>query len=222
MGLGFAQDSDFDGFPDFVEIQSAQEREAFLDWFAAVAEAQDLAISPLWDEDYQDCSGLLRFAFQQALEPKDASWYQQFVELNIRTAASYDLSYPWPVLSRSLFRVASGSYQSNDVKVGRLVGLTSSEYLMRHNTVYLGHDWREASRGDLLFFAHPLAEGTGYHSMIYLGGGEVVYHTGLRVEDEGEVKRVSLLELFQHPDASWHPRANNPHFLGFFRWKIVS
>jgi uncharacterized protein YfaT (DUF1175 family) len=125
-------------------------------------------------------------------------------------------------VSRSVFRIAPGAYQPGDVEAGRLVGAATSAELMRYNSTLLGRTPATAERGDLLFFAHPLAEGSGYHSMIYLGDGMVVYHTGAAPEEGGEVRLLSLETLAMHPDPSWHPRPGNPHFLGFYRWNIIN
>ncbi|MEZ4606151.1 MAG: DUF1175 family protein [Deinococcales bacterium] len=70
-------------------------------------------------------------------------------------------------------------------------------------------------------FVHPLAEGSAYHSMVYLGDGKVVYHTGASPEEGGEVRLLSLDTLNRHPDVTWHAVPENPYFLGFFRWKIL-
>jgi uncharacterized protein YfaT (DUF1175 family) len=107
------------------------------------------------------------------------------------------------------------------VEEGRFVGLATAAELMRYSSLPLGRTPDVAERGDLLFFAHPLAAGSGYHSMVYLGDGMVVYHTGLSAEAGGEVRLLSLATLSKHPDSSWHPVPENPHFLGFYRWKIV-
>jgi len=213
-------DSDEDGYPNVVELVSAADRLAFLEWFAAIAEAQYTAVSPAWE--YQDCSGLLRFAFVEALKPKDSAWFEKFAYLpHPKVQSVQSLSYPVPTLSRSVFRIAAGAYQTNDVEVGRLVGLATAYELMRYASVPLGLTADKAQRGDLMFFAHPLAQGSGYHSMVYLGDGMLVYHTGLSPEEGGEVRLLSLDTLSKHPDSSWHPDASNPHFLGFYRWKIV-
>lgn len=213
-------DSDQDGFPDIVEIHSESERAAFRDWFAAVAEAQYAAPSPTWHA--QDCSGLLRFAFVQALAPKTPTWFSQFAYLPTLTMPPVKtVTYPLPVLSRSAFRIAPGAYDPLDVAEGRIVGAATAGELMRFSSVFLGRTVQTAVRGDLLFFMHPLAEGSGYHSMVYLGDGMVVYHTGASPEAGGEVRLLSLDTLAQHPDPSWHPVASNPNFMGFFRWKIL-
>lgn len=216
---GQVLDSDHDGYPDAVELSGAGERRSFFEWFAAIAEAQYTAPAPDWTE--RDCSGLLRYAFVEALKPKNAVWFAKFAYLPLPEAAPLN-DYPLPRISRSVFRNAPGSFEEDDVAEGRLVGMANAEHLMRFSSTYLGRSERVARRGDLLFFAHPLSEGSGFHSMVYLGGGRVVYHTGLSPEAGGEVRLVSLETLRHHPDPSWRPDPNNPHFLGFFRWNIAS
>jgi hypothetical protein len=218
--LGAAQDSDSDGFPDVVEISSSAERVAFMEWFAAISEAQYTAPAPDWE--YRDCSGLLRYAFVEALKPKDTAWFSKFPFLQVPDVAPIrSLSYPTPVLSRSVFRIMPGVYQKDDVEEGRIVGLATAEELMRYSSIPLGRTEHVARRGDLLFFIHPLAEGSLFHSMVYLGDGRVVYHTGYSPEDGGEVRLLSLETLRKHPDPTWHPDEHNPYFLGFYRWKIL-
>ena len=73
-----------------------------------------------------------------------------------------------------------------------------------------------------------------YHSMIYLGPSQIensagpflVYHTGPlhqagQATIGGELRRPSVAELQKHPDPSWHPVTENPHYLGVYRWNIL-
>lgn len=214
-------DLDQDGYPDVAEFNSTVLREAFLQWFAAIAEAQFTALSPTWKLEDQDCSGLLRFAFVEALKPKTQAWFKQFAYLPAPRVPPLS-AYPLPQIGRSVFRVAPGAYQPGDVQEGRLVRRTSAMYLMRYSSQFLGRTPDKARRGDLLFFIHPLAQGSAYHSMVYLGNGRVVYHTGYAPQEGGEVRLVTLQTLNKHPQKYWHPRPDNPYFLGFYRWKIVS
>lgn len=190
-----------------------------MNWFASVAEAQYLRAAPDWQA--RDCSGLLRYAFIKALKPKTAAWRRSLPGRFGALPSTHLALYPMPYISRSVFRRAPGSYRLTDVAEGKLVGEASAYELMRYSSVYLGKDARAAVRGDLLFFVHPLASGSAYHSMVYLGNGRVVYHTGLSPGAGGRVKLVTLSALRQHPDPSWSPEAKNPSFLGFYRWKIV-
>ena len=222
--LGFSQESaadlDGDGYPDVAEFHSASERMAFMNWFAAVAEAQYTRIASDWKPEDQDCAGLLRYAFVEALKPKTPEWFARYPSLDGRGILPLS-RYPLPEIVRSVFRVESGPYRRGDVLEGRLVGRTSAMYLMKYSTVFLGRTPDKARRGDLLFFVHPLAQGSAYHSMVYLGDNRVVYHTGYAPSEGGEVRLVTLATLNKHPVKLWHPRADNPNFLGFFRWKIV-
>lgn len=69
----WAAPSDAYGYPLEVRITDAKDREAFMRWFAAIAEAQYTAPSPDWNAEDQDCAGLLRFAYVEALKPKTAA-----------------------------------------------------------------------------------------------------------------------------------------------------
>lgn len=108
----WAAPSDAYGYPLEVRITDAKDREAFMRWFAAIAEAQYTAPSPDWNAEDQDCAGLLRFAYVEALKPKTAAWFAKFPYLPERNIpAVKSLSYPLPQIGRSVFRVAPGAYQ---------------------------------------------------------------------------------------------------------------
>ena len=95
-------------------------------------------------------------------------------------------------------------------------------------TPTLGRDLARARPGDLLFFRQ--ADGhTTYHAMIFLGASQIehgpeqflVYHTGPQGKDAGEIRRLTVAELMNFPDARWRPVASNPAFLGVYRWNIL-
>lgn len=222
FGPGFdkaAPDLDRDGYPDAAELRG-EDRARFADWFAAIAESQYYSLSPDWAPADQDCAGLLRYAFREALAPKTAAWYAKFRFLPPRRQPPVaNLAYPLPVLSRSVFRVSPGTYRAGDVKAGRLVGRTSAQFLANHAMRRVSRDLSQARRGDLLFFLRP--ELGAYHSMVYLGGGLVVYHTGASPAEGGEVRLLSLATLRQHPLRAFHPDPGNPSFLGVYRWKVL-
>lgn len=210
-------DSDRDGVPDVWELKGLRERTAFREWFAQIAADQYQQPSPDWR--HRDCSSLLRFAYVEALKPKTSAWRARFPRLANLSLPEVALSYPMPVLGKEVFQIQSPAPKQNLLQAYALEA--NAYHLMRYNTVPLGYDVRQAQRGDLLFFAHPLATGSAYHSMIYLGNNIVVYDTGYKPDDGGEVRMLTLDTLSQHPEPSWHPKASNSHFLGFFRWKIL-
>lgn len=214
-----AADTDRDGYPDVLQLVG-QDRASFADWFASVAESQFYGISSDWRPEYRDCSGLARYAFVNALRKHDAAWWAKFEYIpRPRTPEVAAYRFPAPVVSASLFRVAPGPYRADDVNQGRMVGHTTAQYLLNYSTFPVGRDLRRAQRGDLLFFLRPHLG--AYHTMIYLGGDRIVYHTGTSVGDAGEVRLVTLQTLMKHPDAAFHPVADNPNFVGVYRWKIL-
>jgi uncharacterized protein YfaT (DUF1175 family) len=49
----------------------------------------------------------------------------------------------------------------------------------------------------------------------------VVYDTGEDHGKSGELRRVALAELLDHPQPQWRPIPGNPNFLGVYRWNIL-
>lgn len=216
---GPARDVDRDGYPDVAELRG-EDRARFSQWFAAIAESQYYGLNVDWKVEDQDCAGLLRYAFVQALVHHDAAWKAKFKFLPApRLPSVQNQTYPLPVLSRSVFRVAPGAYQAGDVAAGKLVGRTSAQYLANAAAQRVTRNINEARRGDLLFFFRPRLG--AYHSMVYLGGGMVVYHTGASPEEGGEVRLLSIQTLMKHPEKAFHPLSSNPNFLGVYRWKVL-
>lgn len=214
-----AADADHDGYPDALELVG-QDRASFADWFASIAESQYYGLSADWRTEDQDCAGLVRYAFVNALMPHDAAWWAKFKFLpRPRLPEVRGLTYPAPLVSRSVFRVAPGPYRPGDVDAGRLVGRTSARFLANFSAALVTRDPSRAQRGDLLFFLRPALG--AYHSMVSLGDGRVVYHTGARPDEGGEVRLVTLATLMRHPDPAFHPTPGNPNFLGVYRWQIL-
>jgi len=68
-----------------------------------------------------------------------------------------------------------------------------------------------------------------FHAMIFLGRSQVepgaeqfvVYHTGPTGKAAGEMRRLTVAELLNYPDARWRPVPSNPSFLGVYRWNIL-
>ncbi len=224
-------DADSDGIPDGAELQSLEDRENFRRWFTAIAEMQFYQVSEAWNPEQRDCAGLVRFAWREALRRHDRAWYQKMgagYEAVAPDVRAYRLeSSP---LGEKLFRTDFGSFQERDLRSGKFSEFADARMLKNFNTVLIGHDRRQAQAGDLLFFHQPWVQKYPYHVMIFLakahhaagGAGDwVVYHTGASPADEGTVKKVRLAVLDQHPDRRWRPIETNPHFLGFYRLKIL-
>jgi hypothetical protein len=59
------------------------------------------------------------------------------------------------------------------------------------------------------------------HSSFGPGDDWVVYHTGPDGKWPGEIRRVALQSLLNHPDPRWRPVPGNRNFLGVYRWNIL-
>lgn len=213
-------DSDGDGFPDVVKLRQESDRVAFRKRFVDIAIAQLERKSPSWRD--QDCSGLVRFAYREALKTPDVEWFQQIDAPVTQTDRVSAYRYPRiPLLGERLFRVRPGHFSPERVEEDFSV-FASAFYLFSYNVVPLQKGEREAKPGDLLFFYHPYTADFPYHVMIYTGAGEVVYHTGPTEEGAGKISRSTLHDLARHRDPRWRPIAGNRAFLGFFRWKILT
>jgi len=93
--------------------------------------------------------------------------------------------------------------------------------LKDNSMVFLSRDPSRAIAGDVLFYLNDTRSAWPYHTMVYVGNGVTVYHTGPDGDDPGIVKRMTLAQLAGHPNPRWHPVASNPYFLGFYRWRIL-
>jgi hypothetical protein len=227
----FHADSDDDGIPDAAELGSFDDRENFRRWFAHIAEMQFYRLSEAWNEEQRDCAGLVRFTWREALRSHDRLWFQAMGEGYEAVAPdvrAYNLERG--PLGEKLFRADFGSFQEADLSNGKFSEFADARTLKNHNVEFISRDRRQAERGDLLFFHQPWVQKFPYHVMVFIadarhngeGAGDwVVYHTGSSPDDKGEVKKVRLATLDQHPDKRWRPLENNPHFLGFYRLKIL-
>jgi len=222
-------DSDADGIPDMVELGDEADRQAFRAWFTAVAAAQFDGVSGDWEAVQRDCAGLVRYAFAQALRRHDDAWrarHPRLGRLALADVAKY--SYPrLPVLGDRPFRIRPGSFRQDDIP-GAFSASASARVLWEFNTVLVGRHLEAARPGDLLVFRDRRRQPMPMHLMIMLDDGSigpaarVVYHTGPDGSgNPGQVRLVTIAALDSHGDDSWHVRADNPHFLGFYRFKIL-
>jgi len=223
-------DSDNDGIPNSAELQSHMDRENFRRWFTAIAEAQYYGLSEQWNAEQRDCSGLVRFAWREALRRHDRVWFQKMgpgYKAVAPDVARYTLEHG--PLGEKLFRSEFGSYKDGDLLNGTFSEFADARTLKSFNTRFVSRDPNQAEPGDLLFFYQPWVQKFPYHVMLFLGstqareasGGSVVYHTGSSPTDEGAVKKVPLSVLSQHPNKRWRPVESNTNFLGFYRLKIL-
>ena len=235
------RDTDGDGFADVMELTGDTDRLNFRRWLCAVAESQVYEKNRRWSDVTTDCAGFVRFAYIEALKAHDETFFAGYSALV--SPSSPDVkkyNYPdVPLVGTAVFRTADGAFEPVDIETGSGVFSPSATagVLLNYNVTYLGKSDAVILPGDLLFFFNPDNPRMPYHTMIYLGewGAEVdeetgdftgdqdwlVYHTGPRESDEGEVRKVRLATLREHPDERWRPVGENDHFLGYYRFRIL-
>ncbi len=245
------RDGDEDGFPDVVELFGDTDRLNFRRWFCAVGESQVYEKNRRWADINNDCAGLIRFAYSEALKIHNARFFSGYSALvNPANPDIKKYNYPdVPLLGENIFRTNDGAFNIDDTKIGELNFSPSATagHLLLYNVVSLEKGGEGALPGDLIFYFNPDNPKMPYHVMIFLGewgtegavgedgdvgdGGDinsskdydwVVYHTGPRETDKGEVRKVRLSTLMQHPERRWRPMVENENFLGYFRFKILN
>lgn len=224
-------DTDEDGLPDTVELSTFSDRENFRLWFTNLAEMQFYRLSEHWNVDQRDCSGLVRFAWREALRRHDRIWFKKMgpgYDQIAPDVASYNLEQG--PLGEKLFRTDLGTSNEGDFTAGRFSEFADARTLKSFNSAFVSRNRQEAEAGDLLFFHQPWVHKFPFHVMIYLGRARiaddgnhdwVVYHTGSSSKDQGSVKKVRFSVLDQHPNKRWRPVPSNRNFLGFYRLKIL-
>jgi uncharacterized protein YfaT (DUF1175 family) len=135
--------------------------------------------------------------------------------------------YPDTPLGPALFRVREGRFAPPDLNDGAFAQFADAKTLVERNAFLVSRDVRMALPGDLLFY-RQFGHSSPWHSMIVIrGGGDavVVYDTGpdhsRDQHQPGELRRVMLSDLLDHPQAEWRPAPGNPNFLGVYRWNIL-
>jgi uncharacterized protein YfaT (DUF1175 family) len=224
-------DLDHDGIPDTAELRTFNDRESFRRWFTWIAEMQFYKLSDEWNTEQRDCAGLVRFAWRESLRKHDRAWYQRMGENYDPVASDVSVDLTSGPLREKLFRTMPGNYSTRDVTEGKFSEFADAQTLKMFNATFVGRDRQQAQPGDLLFFHQPWVQKFPYHVMLFLGEPRfasenardwVVYHTGASPQDAGEVKKVRLSVLDQHPNRRWRPLPTNPNFLGFYRLKILN
>ncbi len=196
-----------------VRLADESDRAAARSWFVLLADAQFEERAP----EVTDCAALVRFAFREALRPHTTEWVKR-VRLpftptfpDVRSAPAATAS-GWP-----LFRVAGGA-------APRYAEFADAQTLVAMNARLIGRDIAGLQPGDLLYFNQP-TQSQPDHLMVFIGrsffdraaADWVVYHTGPLDGGPGEVRKVRLRDLMQHPAPRWRPLASNSRFVGVFR-----
>jgi hypothetical protein len=205
-------------------LSDPADQAAFRRWFTLIAEYQAIRPKAEVPAEITDCASLLRYAYREALKRHDENW---FVTSGIEIAAPpgevRTWSYPHTLLGTALFRVRAGAFEPQDLNDGAFAQFADAKTLVERNAFPVSRDVRQALPGDLLFY-RQFGQSSPWHSMIVdRVGGEavVVYDTGSNHDQPGELRRVTLAELLDHPQPQWRPLPANPNFLGVYRWNIL-
>jgi uncharacterized protein YfaT (DUF1175 family) len=235
-----------DGTPDFLRLESPSDQAAFRQWFIAIANFEAGRPKAELPTEISDCAGLLRYCYREALKRHNDSW---FLETGMNAASENGLEatgmpgeihawqYPETPLAANLFRITPGSFDRATMATD-FAQFADAKTLVQRNSFLIGRDLRQAQPGDLLFF-RQFEQSSPWHSMIVVSLGQVgghqrlgvIYHTGplghtsLLVhgphQQPGEIRKVALDELINHPKAEWRPVVSNPNFMGIYRWNIL-
>ena len=201
----------------FVGIDQG-DREAFRRWFVALVEDQLERVSPAWEPAQRDCAGLLRFAFREAWGPHTPAWKER-------------LSYTGAFVARDPGSALAGPWRNAFPTPEGWRPFAKGAYLRDLACVPLSREPSEGQPGDLLFFSRPGARAMPDHAMTFGrpdpdGTPVLIYHTGAEgsaaSRDAGDLRRVRLTDLLQHPDPAFRPQPENPAFLGLYRWKVLA
>jgi hypothetical protein len=228
VGLSFG-DRFGDGTPDFLRLTDPADQASFRRWFTLIAE--DAAARPQKEVpgEITDCASLLRYAYRESLRRHDEAWFRATrVKPGALPGEIRQWHYPDTPLGLALFRVRPGPFAVSDLndggrEDGAFAQFADAKTLVERNAFLVSRDVRAALPGDLLFY-RQFGHASPWHSMIVTRGGSggmVVYHTGPDHGAAGELRRVLIMDLLDHPQPEWRPVPGNPNFLGVFRWNIL-
>ena len=227
LGLDPADEFD-DGMPDFLRLQSHEDQMGFRHWFVFLAESEYFQRGKDRPTEVNDCAALIRFAYREALRKHDAAWANQWHLPKVPAAPSVrKYEYPHTGVGSNLFRTQPGAFAPDDIRNGIFTEFADADSLRRYNTHFVSRELNAARPGDLLFFRQE-GHRMPFHATIYLGGSYfgpgsdwLLYHTGPSQGHAGEIRRVTVRDLQQHPEFCWRPLPQNPAFLGVYRWNIL-
>ena len=213
-----------DGMPDFLRLTDPADQAAFRRWFTLIAEYQAIRPRAELPAEITDCASLLRFSYREALKRHNDSWFLDTgIDVPAPPGEIRAWHYPDTPLGAALFRVKPGAFEAADLTNGAFAQFADARTLVERNAYFVSRDVRQAQPGDLLFY-RQFGQSSPWHSMIVAEVGaraRVVYHTGIDHGHPGELRRVLLSELLDHPQPQWRPVAQNPNFLGVYRWNIL-
>ena len=213
-----------DGTPDFLRLTDPADQTAFRQWFTAIADYQAIRPRAEVPAEISDCASLLRYAYREALKRHDDTWFAATgIEIAALPGEIGAWRYPETPLGAGLFRARPGSVEPEDAANGAFAQFADAKTLVERNAYFVSRDVRQAEPGDLLFY-RQFGQSSPWHSMIVTQVGRqaaVVYDTEIDHGKPGDLRRMALVELLDHPQHQWRPVEANPNFLGVYRRNIL-
>lgn len=187
-----------------IRLNAAQSR-ALRAWIVRIAVEQiRRGPTPRWT--HRDCASFVRFAVAEALAEHDARWQRS---MGLASPLPPD---PIPEETRLSLR---HQWKRPDGSKGAYVNAIG---LIQENSIWVGHDVRQARPADLLFFD----QGAEQHLMLWTGR-EAVYHNGsIPTPGDSGLRKATLAALLQWNDTRWRPEFGNPNFIGVFSLAFLS
>jgi uncharacterized protein YfaT (DUF1175 family) len=194
---------------------------------AMMADLQSHRINSEWPSDQRSDAGLVCFAIRETLRTHTDEWRNRFqVAAPVPSIEKYN--FPLTPLGEKLFRTKAGAYKPTDLSDGTFLEFVDASRLRDFNATFIGRDWEQAQKGDLLFFRRPGSQPPLV--MIFLkdvpsdpSGKQdwLAYYAGGGRSGSAEVKEARLSLLDQDSDLNLRPVESNRNFLGFYRLKIL-
>jgi uncharacterized protein YfaT (DUF1175 family) len=191
--------------PVAVAPLTAGQSQVFRAWFVRVINEQlRQGPTPRWV--HRDCAGLVRFAVNEAFKRHDARW------LRANGIAAGQL--PPELELHADQRALGNGWITVD---GRSSDFVTALALIQANSVFVSRDINQARSGDLLFFD----QGDEQHLMVWIGR-YIAYHRGSSNAHDNGLRAVPVQDMLQWPDPRWQPSADNPNFIGVFKFDFLS
>ena len=196
-----------------VRLADDGDRAAFRSWFVLLAESQFERPAV----EVTDCAALVRFAMREALRAHTPEWART-------VALPFTPQFPDVRSAPRGGPAGVPLFQVSATGAPKYAEFADARTIVSRNARLLGRDASRALPGDLLYFHQP-GQRQPDHLMVVVGRSHfetegadwLVYHTGPSAGDAGEMRKVRLATLRQHPSARWRPVTDNPAFVGVFR-----
>jgi len=158
---------------------------------ADTAVAQLEKIDPGWNPDQRDCAGFVRFVFRRAFSTLGAQRDAPWRDAQGRKVAFADAQ---TLVAHSFAPLGRGDAARAELRTGDLLAFRQAH----------GGDGEEVWH--LMLVVRPTAQAAPF----------VIYHPG---EKGAALRSGSLEDLLRSAPSEWRPSADNPSFLGFYRFK---